>query len=120
LVGVGRRRRDGGGLGTPASFVRADVQVGWYGWRSRAEYIAGFGTMTVSGPDCMLHDSGYTVAFAVKPGDAQWANVTTATGGCQIAVDVWTTSPSVDDYAPQPLLVDVNGVVDSYLAQLMR
>jgi len=36
--------------GTSASFVRADVQLGWYGARSTAEYIGGFGAMTVSGP----------------------------------------------------------------------
>jgi hypothetical protein len=36
--------------GTGASLARVDVQVGWFDARSAAEYIAGFGAMTVTGP----------------------------------------------------------------------
>jgi hypothetical protein len=36
--------------GAAASLVRVDVQVGWYDSRSPAEYIAGFGAMTITGP----------------------------------------------------------------------
>jgi hypothetical protein len=47
------------GLG--ASLARVDVQVGWFGARSAAEYIAGFGTMTVTGP------GGATRTFSSSP-----------------------------------------------------
>jgi hypothetical protein len=36
--------------GAAAAFLRADVQVGWFDARSPDEYIAGFGSMTVTGP----------------------------------------------------------------------
>jgi hypothetical protein len=36
--------------GAGAAFFRADVQAGWFDARSPAEYIAGFGSMTVTGP----------------------------------------------------------------------
>jgi hypothetical protein len=36
--------------GPGASLARVDVQVGWFGARSAAEYIAGFAAMTVTGP----------------------------------------------------------------------
>jgi hypothetical protein len=36
--------------GPAASLARVDVQVGWFDARSAAEYVAGFGSMTVTGP----------------------------------------------------------------------
>jgi hypothetical protein len=36
--------------GAAASLIRADVQVGWFDARSPGEYIAGFGSMTITGP----------------------------------------------------------------------
>jgi hypothetical protein len=44
--------------GPTASLVRVDVQVGWYDARSAAEYSAGFGSMTITGP------SGTTRTFS--------------------------------------------------------
>ena len=41
--------------------------------------------------------------------------------GCFVDVSFWSTSsPPYYDYGPQPALVDVNGVLASYLARLMR
>jgi hypothetical protein len=47
--------------GAGASLVRVDVQVGWFDARSAAEYIAGFGAMTVTGP------GGATRTFSSPP-----------------------------------------------------
>jgi hypothetical protein len=44
--------------GAAAAYFRADVQVGWFDARAPDEYIAGFGSMTVTGP------SGATRTFS--------------------------------------------------------
>jgi hypothetical protein len=79
--------------GPAASLVRVDVQVGWFDARSSAEYIAGFGSMTVTGPTgaTRTFSSASQIATVARllnalpasPSDS-WLEASTAQYNCQV------------------------------------
>jgi hypothetical protein len=89
--------------GTGAAFFRADVQVGWFDARSPAEYIGGFGSMTVSGPGgTRTFSSPSEIATVARllnglpaaPGD-DWLEASTAQYSCGVSGAGYTVAFAV-------------------------
>jgi hypothetical protein len=119
--------------GAAASLVRVDVQVGWYDSRSPAEYVAGFGSMTITGPSgtrsrtIVSRSEIATVArllngLPAAPSD-DWLEADTAQNDCALQGNGYTVAFAVrpggtpwtkvdlepaEPQDPQPCVIDVN------------
>jgi hypothetical protein len=90
--------------GPAASLARVDVQAGWFDARSAAEYVAGFGSMTVTGPGgaTRTFSSPSQIAAVARllnglpaaPGD-DWLKAATAQYDCTVPGAGYTVAFSV-------------------------